>query len=43
MGNDLCVMDVPSPIISIGICLPTIKFDEDDKTADQAYQDILDE
>lgn len=43
MGNDLCVMDVPSPIIPIDMGLPTIEFDEDEKTADQACQDLLDE
>lgn len=43
MGNDLCVMDVPSPIIPIDMGLPTIEFDEDKKTADQACQDLLDE
>ena len=38
IGRDLCVMDVPLPIIRIGMGLPIIEFDEDDKTADQAYQ-----
>ena len=43
MGKDFYVMDVPSPIIPIDMDLPTIEFDEDDKTADQACQDLLDE
>lgn len=36
MGKTLCVIDVRSPIIPI-------EFDQDDKTADQACQDLLDE
>lgn len=36
MGKTLFVIDVRSPIIPIGIGLPTIEFDEDDKTTDQA-------
>lgn len=43
MGKNLCVMDVPLPIIPIDIDFPTIEFDEDDKTANQACQDRLDE
>ena len=39
MGRDLCVMDVPSPIIPIDMSLPTVEFDEDDKTTDQACQE----
>ena len=39
MGGDLCVMDVPSQDMG----LPTVEFDEDDKTTDQACQDLLDE
>lgn len=36
MGKTLCVIDVRLPIIPI-------EFDQDDKTADQACQDLLDE
>lgn len=43
IGNDFCVMEVILLIISIDIGLSIIKFDENDKTADQAYQDLLDE
>ena len=40
--RDLCVMDVLLPIIPIDMGLPITEFDEDDKTADQACQDLLD-
>lgn len=42
MGNDFCVMDVPLPIILINIDLLTIPFDDNDKLADQVYQNLLD-
>lgn len=35
IGKNLCVMDIPLPIIPIDMDLPIIKFDKDDKTADQ--------
>lgn len=44
MGNDRYVMDVPLPIIPIDMPgLPTIEFDEDEMTADQVCQSLLDE
>ena len=36
-------MDVPSSLIPIDMGLPTVEFDKDDKTTDQACQDPLDE
>lgn len=44
IGNDLCVIDIPSPIIPFDMPgLSTIEFDEDEMTADQRCQHLLDE